>query len=149
MGRKILTFIGIAFLLSACTNNINRAASRQSYIDVKYYIEHGSDPNERNQGWTPLTWAAYNGNHQIARYLLENGANVDLPKTRTKKQPKYNGYTPLHFAAFYGHKYVTEVLLEFGANKHLRDAWNNTALDYAFQYGFHDVAKMIEDTEKK
>ncbi len=153
MGRKtflaLCAAICIVVLFSGCSNNINRAASRQGYIDVKYFIEHGTSPNERNRGWTPLTWSAYYGNHRIAEYLLENGANVNLPKIRTKKQPKYDGYTPLHFAAFFGHINVVKVLLDHGALTNLKDSWDNTALDYANEYGFDNIAEMIDKAGKE
>jgi len=32
-----------------------------------------------NTGWTPLYLAAANGQHEIARMLLEHGAAIDIP----------------------------------------------------------------------
>ncbi|KAH9061947.1 ankyrin repeat-containing domain protein [Lactarius vividus] len=42
-------------------------------------LEHGGDINaRRNDLWTPLHIASYNGNLEIARFLIDNGANVDV-----------------------------------------------------------------------
>jgi ankyrin repeat protein len=65
-------------------------------------------------GWTPLHWAAYYGNVEIARMLI--GAKVDL-----NLQDRW-GWTPLHRAAFYGYVEIARMLIDAGASK---DILNN------------------------
>lgn len=60
--------------------------------------------NER----APLHEAAEKGQMYVARFLLGNGAKVNL-------KAKYD-YTPLHLAAENGHKAMVELLLENGAD---------------------------------
>ena len=59
-------------------------------------------------GFTPLHIACVYGNFELARLLIEAGAEIE-------SKTKY-GYTALHLAAQYGHKLIIELLLERGAN---------------------------------
>lgn len=44
---------------------------------VEFLVEHGADVNRGdNEGWTPLHATASCGFLSIAKYLIENGANV-------------------------------------------------------------------------
>jgi ankyrin repeat protein len=53
---------------------------------VAYLLEHGADPNCRSTtGWTPLSWASYQGHLDIVRTLVEHGAKVD-PKAHFDKE---------------------------------------------------------------
>ena len=58
-------------------------------------------------GWTPLHWAARNGNRDISTYLIVNGAEV--------KATNEIGWTPLHVAASNGHAEIVQALITAGA----------------------------------
>ena len=60
-------------------------------------------------GTTPLHWASYYGQPEVARYLLSFINDTD---SRTKK-----GETPLHFATKTENFEVLKILLEFSKNK--------------------------------
>ena len=61
-----------------------------------------------HRSWTPLFTAAYEGQTEAARVLIETGhANVDARDD--------DGNSPLHFAAWRGKAGVARVLLESGA----------------------------------
>lgn len=80
--------------------------------------------NIRNElGSTPLHIAAGNSAADIARLLLDKGADLNAKDN--------NGATPLHIAAFSGHKANVELFLAQGANVHARDNNGKTARDYA------------------
>ena len=64
-------------------------------------------------GWTPLHAASYNGHIEIARLLLQNGAEVNVRNNY--------GWTPLHFAAFQGHVDILHLLVENGADLEAED----------------------------
>jgi hypothetical protein len=59
-------------------------------------------------GSTPLHYAAANGHIEIARLLLQNGADVDVKNN--------NGYTPLHWAAEQDNVDILHFLVENGAD---------------------------------
>ena len=56
-----------------------------------------------NYGKTALMIAAYHGKLEVAKVLLQNGANINLQNT--------NNWTALMFAAEKGHDKVVELLL--------------------------------------
>ena len=58
-------------------------------------------------GFTPLHIACVYGHYELARLLLEAGADIEA---KTK-----NGYMALHLAAQYGHQLIIDLLLEHGA----------------------------------
>lgn len=70
-------------------------------------------------GFTPLHIACVYGHFELARLLIEAGAEIE-------SKTKY-GYTALHLAAQYGHKLIIELLLERGANP---NALTNVSIDY-------------------
>lgn len=80
------------------------------------------------QGWTPLIRAAYSGNLDLCRVLLQYGANPNVGNL--------NGTTPLMYA-FSGiaegnkNKIINE-LLRFGANVDQKDLFGKSLKDYGF-----------------
>ena len=66
-------------VLCAChTYNIHSAVGYQNLDDVKSFIAKGVDINaDDGYGNTPLILAAQNGNYAIAKYLIDNGADID------------------------------------------------------------------------
>ena len=71
-----------------------------------------------DKGKTALHFAARRGHSQVAKLLLEYGAEKDIATADV------HGKTPLHIAAFHGHDEVVRLLLEFGAKKELATADN-------------------------
>jgi hypothetical protein len=78
-------------------------------------------------GMTPLHYAAENGHVEIARLLLQNGADVNA-------KDNY-GWTPLHIAAMYGHVDIIHLLVENGADLEAQDSIGRRALHWAALYG--------------
>jgi hypothetical protein len=72
---------------------------------------------------TALYIACKYGSHEVARILLERGADVDAI-TGTHG-------SALQAAASGGHERIVELLLERGASLNLRDEWNTSALGAA------------------
>jgi len=76
---------------------------------VKALLNAGADPNERDTlGATPLHDAAWFGNEQIVRVLVEGGARVDTAHEE-------GGSTPLDYAVLRGNATIVRLLLEHGA----------------------------------
>ena len=116
--------------------------------DVNARIEHGFDDNP--EGSTPLHTAADHGRVEVARVLLEYGANVGAEDNKRK--------TPLHIAIDYkrlddlnermedyasGKVAVARVLLEHGANADAEDNEGKSPLHKAAEYGFVKGVRVL------
>lgn len=97
-------------------------AIRTGDLDVlEARLEEGFDPNglHPQHGFTPLTWAALVGREDVARWLLEHGANVNARNR--------DGRTALHAAAFLGRTNLAELLLAHGIDPQVRAYEGDTA----------------------
>ena len=100
---------------------------------VKEQVANGADINagDTEFGVTALSWAALLDNAEIAKFLIEKGADVNA-KSR-------DGSTPLHSAAFLGRAEIAELLIQKGANINPKNYEGETLLDVS--------AVNWEDTE--
>ncbi|MCK5860875.1 MAG: ankyrin repeat domain-containing protein, partial [Candidatus Hydrogenedentes bacterium] len=89
-------------------------------------------------GKTPLYSAVQINCTDVARLLLEHGANPDYPAITD------NGMTPLHVVAKNGDEDVARLLLEAGASVSIHNADGETPLDIANKYGRHAVAMLLQ-----
>jgi ankyrin repeat protein len=86
---------------------INSASKRHLNI-VKYLIEHENiDINQHSRLYNPLIVAAKNGDLKMAKYLIDNNANVNF------QNRDYN-VTALHAASFYPSLNVLQYLILYG-----------------------------------
>ncbi|XP_050675946.1 ankyrin repeat domain-containing protein 39-like isoform X1 [Leptidea sinapis] len=79
-----------------------------------------------NAGYTALHYAARNGHLEICKFLLENGALIDI----TTKSGKA---TPLHKASAAGKISTVRYLIESGANLQVKDDDGKTILHKAVE----------------
>ena len=88
---------------------------------IHQHIRSGSDLDEREPtlSSSPLISAAVFGKTEIARALIEAGADVNLTNNE--------GSTALHSAAFLCRLEIVEMLLENGADKGLLNNYGSTA----------------------
>lgn len=87
------------------------------YINDKAYIKEFIP--------TPLITAIKYGNNDIAKYLIEQGANVNIYSQRI------DGKSPLMIATKCGNLKLVKLLIDNGARMNDMDWGNNTALDIA------------------
>ena len=101
------------------------AAANRSPDIVRLLVDHGADPGARSKrGFTPLLFAAQQGDVESGRLLLQAGADVNDRSGNDRK-------TALMVAAASGNKEFPVLLLEKGANPDLSDEGGFTALHYA------------------
>jgi len=77
--------------------------------------------NFGHTSWTTLHVAAREGDLQMARVLIQNGANINAQDTR--------GWTPLHEACFWSQKELVKLLKESGADLRIMNKEGKTPQD--------------------
>ena len=85
-------------------------------------------------GITPLLVASAHGHVEVAKALLDSGANVN-----NKRIP----YTALHVAAVEGHAEVVELLVASGADTDIPGYRNYTPLHLAARHGHIDIVRHL------
>src|SRR5207248_9817159 len=100
---------------------------------ARQLIARGADVNKT--GWTPLHYAATNGQAAIIQMLLDENAYIDAESP--------NGTTPLMMAAMYGTPAAVKLLLDSGADPTLKNQLGLTALDFASRASRSDAAELI------
>ncbi len=143
------------------------AAREDDIAAMKEYIAAGADINQSDEfGATPLSIAAYRGNTEMVRLLLEAGGGFEIGVfhaaiSTSNDDPEIvqafldhgvdidekadigNGHTALMYAAEFGHVEVGKLLLANGADIDAVDNFNDPALNVAAFHGQLEFAKML------
>ena len=106
---------------------------------VKLLIKLGADPNVRVNnvnGRSALIISCYSRNYEIAKYLLNHGANVNI-------RDNYDN-TPLMYCGFVtGCADIAELLLQHGADVNIQNEDGATALMCSCVERFIDIVKLV------
>src|SRR4029434_7719662 len=104
----------------------------------KVFLEHGAEPRARStRGFTPLLFAAQQGDVESGRLLLRAGADVNDRGGNDRK-------TPLVVAGASGNGNFSTLLLDSGADPDLSDESGFTALHYAaVDAGGADIVRTL------
>ncbi len=102
---------------------IHEAALEGNLEVIRQHIKSGANLNEKDQvgGSSPLIIAATFGRTEVAKALIEAGADID--------QKNNDGSTALHTAALFCHTEIVKALLDKGADKSVRNNAGTTALE--------------------
>lgn len=92
-------------------------------------------------GWTALHYAATGGHLAIIELLLEHHAYIDAESP--------NGTTPLMMAAQYGSIDAVRLLLEAGADPKLKNQLGLSAIDFAHRVDRAEAAELIARTVRR
>ncbi|MHB1125060.1 MAG: ankyrin repeat domain-containing protein [Ramlibacter sp.] len=92
-------------------------------------------------GWTPLHYAATGGHLAIMELLLEHHAYIDAESP--------NGTTPLMMAAQYGSIDAVKLLLEAGADPRLKNQLGLSAIDFAHRVNLAEAAELIAQAVRR
>ena len=130
-------------LQSVSFKMLHEAIENDDLLAVEKCIDRGVIVNfQDSDGRTPLCHAVNNGNIDIVRTLLKNGAEVD--------EITNEGQTLLHIASSKGYKEVVDVLLQYVSRNKLNDFINaktssdgTTSLHIAAKNSFLDIVKSL------
>ncbi len=130
------------------TEELVKAVEKGDLEGVKSALNKGADINVKVcLGWPLFVYAAdrkydvYGKNIEIAKYLIEQGANVN---EKTEK-----GMTCLMFMANWGNFELVKSLVEKGAKINEKIDGRATALNYAAQNGNFDIVSYLVEKGAK
>lgn len=103
-------------------NLLKSAADREDLLFLQQLLSNGADPNRTSTGDVPLHIAIQLDDAEIARVLLQNGANPNAQDV--------DGWTPLFSARSIE---AARLLLDAGADPKIADDIGSTALDHVFE----------------
>jgi len=139
-----IIFLASLFSLLACARRIDEELRRAAIEGKVYAVEdllgRGANVNMRKGGWTVLMFAAREGHAEIAKILLDNGADVNASG---KEGWEWGGATALIIAAEKGHTEIIKIFLARGAKVNGKNNHGNTALMYAAEFGHPEVVKLL------
>jgi ankyrin repeat protein len=124
-----------------------------------------------NYNYTPLHLAIREESVEIARMLIDAGADLDVQDTWGSKTPLHDaalwrrieiarmlidagasvdvqdndGWTPLHWAARYGQVEIVKMLIDAGADVNVQNENGFTPLHWAAIKGNEEIAQMLID----
>lgn len=144
--RKASVFVVLALILIAITalpgpgviaGEIHEAAFQGDLATVKSLIADDAELLDARDEYerTPLHWACRGVHLEVARYLIEAGADINAKDA--------NIITPLHSVASRGHRDATQLLLDSGAIVDSPDYEEHTALHYAAREGHSEVVALL------
>jgi ankyrin repeat protein len=141
---------------------------------VRWLIDNGMPvdvPN--NSGVTALLAASKLGKYNIARLLVEKGANVNVRYDSwgnctplhlacatgdpalvqlliengadINARTSLDSRTPLHWAVYYQHNPIVELLFHFGADLHIRDSQGYTAAGLAAYECYDSIYEFLKN----
>jgi hypothetical protein len=108
---------------------------------VRMLVAAGANLENEPYRYTPLAYAAYQGDEHVVAFLLERGAQVN-GDADTRNNVTYVN-TPLMMAAMQGHERVARLLLRAGANARVRVYQGHTAAEFARKYNHPHLLPAI------
>jgi uncharacterized protein len=157
-------------LFTACI--AGRLPQVQNLVEGDRSLAEAHNPD----GWTPLHLASFFGHPDLARFLVQSGAPVDVRSTNAMTNTplhaaiagrkaelvkllleagadanaqQYGGWRALHGAAQNGDRSIVESLLAHGADAEARAENQQTALDLALLKGHGDIVSLLEELSPK
>jgi len=119
---------------------IKEAVRSGNITYVRKFLESGGYVNRKDEqsdfsvgGTTLLMHAAMNGQLEIAKYLIEHGADINAVNNRLD--------TALSQAAFWGHQDIMQLLIDHGV--YVKHQWKHALLE-AVRSSFASEDRLIE-----
>jgi ankyrin repeat protein len=144
--RMILTIIFVQILFSVSYAQreryweLHRAVYNDNLANVKLHLERYDDVNVTfSDGSTPLYCAIENYRIEVAKYLIEKGADINA------KNDSKRGMTLLFLVAERGDLEVFKYLVEKGADVNARGKYGHTPIFFAAFFGRLEVLQYLVD----
>ena len=93
-----------------------------------------------HNGLSPLHYASARGHLDVARYLLEQGANRDKADN--------NGWTSLHYAAYCDHLEIAKLLMVYGADLNARTSSGTLPINIGY-HNTEEIKQAIRDEPRR
>ena len=122
------------------THDVLHLAANTGNAEIaRLLLDAGADVYARDGccGNTALHDAVMKGHQEVVEVLLQYGADID-EQTEEWKQS-----TALILAASDNNKEMVQFLLFAGADVNVQDEEGKTALDYALEFGYEEIAQML------
>jgi hypothetical protein len=121
---------------NAATRELWRIAECGAMDELEAVLPR-AEINARNEhGMTALMRAAYHGQTQMVRALLDHGADPNLTRN--------DNFTALSLAAFFGHAEIVQMLMQHGANTDIATRFGTSPYQWAKARSFSEVARCLE-----
>ncbi len=126
-------------MAAAPATDLADAAMRGDIDAVRSQLEGGADVNvDQGDGMTALHWAAHKDNLEMARLLLDAGADVE-------RGTRLGSIVPLFLAATNGSASMIEMLVDAGADANATNELGTTVLMKAAASGSVDAVTHLLD----
>ena len=163
----LIAISGIGFSQQKSMDDIAR---RGTLEEVKTLMKDNPDiintPNEK--GFTPLILACYNGNIEVARFLIDHVKDINyrsnegtalaglcirynselveylLQKKADPNITDTTGTTPLIWAVKMGNEELVTILLKYGAKKEQADEMGITPFEYALKSQKTNIINLLK-----
>jgi hypothetical protein len=112
---------------------------------VRLLVGAGAELENYPHHYTPLSYAAYQGNQRVVRFLIERGARVNAD---ARDGGAYIN-TPLMMAAIQGHEAVARLLLQAGADADVRIHGGHTAAELAAKHKHVALSRVLQCSERR
>ncbi|OGR65494.1 MAG: hypothetical protein A2X30_08240 [Elusimicrobia bacterium GWB2_63_16] len=159
--KKYLLLLLTALGCGCAAPAIYNAAGRGDLARVQALLASGTDPNQRTSLYaneTALHQAVIYSRLDVAKYLLDHGADPNAEASTNTMGHESNNGTPLMYAACHGKNTMVQLLLERGADPDPRPARcvsgrysmsdgdeGSTPLQVAERRGHTVVARLIKE----
>ena len=114
---------------------------------IKCLIDYGAEINVLSKvGTTPLHIAVVAGQIEIAKLLLDSGADIDYALCLDEKSGTEIGH-PLHYAVENNDNEMSKFLIDYGADLNIRCPYNEESLPplihFAIELGNEEIVKHL------
>ena len=133
-----------AFFFDETLQAIGRAYDRHEAA-VRLLVSSGAQLDNLPYHYTPLAYAAYQGNDRVVRFLIERGAKVNADAAHGGTYVN----TPLMMAAIQGHENIARVLLRAGADADIRVYGGHTASELAAKYNHAGLSQLLQCAQRQ